>query len=39
MTLESDPGKGTVSPKWEGNEEAIGDPDEQRVLLAALSSF
>jgi len=24
---------------WEGNEEAHGDPDEQRVLFGALDSF
>ncbi|KAH7418376.1 N2227-like protein-domain-containing protein [Cadophora sp. MPI-SDFR-AT-0126] len=28
-----------MSPEWEGNEETIEDPDEQRVLHAALSSF
>jgi hypothetical protein len=25
--------------EWEGNEEAYEDPDEQRVLFAALDSF
>lgn len=24
---------------WAGTEEVIGDPDEQRVLFAALDSF
>jgi carnosine N-methyltransferase len=24
---------------WEGNEETYRDPDEQRVLFAALDSF
>ncbi|KAK0124463.1 hypothetical protein ONS95_009416 [Cadophora gregata] len=39
MTLEIDPVEGIMTPEWEGNEETIEDPDEQRVLLAALSSF
>ena len=25
--------------EWEGNEETYDDPDEQRVLFAALDSF
>lgn len=25
--------------EWEGNEETYGDPEEQRVLFAALDSF
>ncbi|KAH6719793.1 N2227-like protein-domain-containing protein [Leptodontidium sp. MPI-SDFR-AT-0119] len=28
-----------MATEWEGNEQAYEDPDEQRVLLAALSSF
>jgi len=28
-----------VIPEWEGSEETIEDPDEQRVLFAALDSF